>query len=589
LEEAARTPVPEFFFPEDRRFITDEFFPRVVREGRGEAEIRFRHFKTGKPVWMIYNVFYIQDPAGQPVGLATVSRDITERKQAEAKLRESEERFRRVFEEGPLGVALEARNYRFLKVNSALCQMVGYPEEELLQKTSVDITHPDDVGGDIELSERLFRGEIPFYRLQKRYVKKTGEIMWVNLTVSLLRDREGDSLQRLTMIEDVTEAKRNQEEAILRQKLESLGTLAGGIAHDFNNLLGGVLAQAELALEELAAGSGPEEELKAIRNVAIRGSEIVRELMIYAGRDSEIRGLVDVSRIAKEMLELLKVSVSKHARLETDLGQDLPAVRTNAAQVRQVVMNLVTNASEALGERDGVIRLTTRCVRVGPDSSAVMSDSLADGDYLQLEVSDNGCGMSAETRARVFDPFFTTKSAGRGLGLAVVAGIVRGLSGEIRAASEPGKGTTFQILLPCEEPTAQATHRMISHVNEKLQPREATILVVEDEATIRRPIAKMLRKEGFSVIEANDGSTALDLIHKDNIDVLLLDISLPGATSREVFEAARYVRPDVAVIVTSAHSEETAAAAVGNGMYRFVRKPCSIDDLIQAIRESLSS
>jgi CheY-like chemotaxis protein len=169
---------------------------------------------------------------------------------------------------------------------------------------------------------------------------------------------------------------------------------------------------------------------------------------------------------------------------------------------------------------------------------AVVSDRLADGDYLQLEVSDTGCGMSPETRARVFDPFFTTKSAGHGLGLAVVDGIVRGLGGEIHVASEPGEGTTFQVLLPCEEPTAQATHRLISHVNEKLEPRQATILVVEDEATIRRPISKMLRAEGFSVIEAKDGSTALDLIYKDNIDVLLLDVSLPGATSREVFEAA---------------------------------------------------
>ena len=231
--------------------------------------------------------------------------------------------------------------------------------------------------------------------------------------------------------------------------------------------------------------------------------------------------------------------------------------------------------------------MTTRSVRVGGESLAVVSDRLADGDYLQLEVSDTGCGMSPETRARVFDPFFTTKSVGRGLGLAVVNGIVRGLGGEIHVASEPGEGTTFQVLLPCEEPTAQATHRLISHVNEKLEPREATILVVEDEATIRRPISKMLRVEGFSVIEANDGSTALDLIYKDNIDVLLLDVSLPGATSREVFEAARCVRPEVAVIVTSAHSEETATAAVGAGVYRFVRKPCSIHDLIQAIRESL--
>ena len=508
--------------------------------------------------------------------------------EAQRVLQESEERFRRVFEDGPLGLALVGQDYRFVKVNSALCQMVGYDEAALVQMSFVDITHPNDVRADVELAEQLFKREIPFYRIQKRYVMKTGEIIWINLTASMILGPNGEPLHGLAMVEDITEIKRVQEEALRRQKLESVGTLAGGIAHDFNNLLGGVLAQAELALGELADGSRPEEELKAIRNVAIRGSEIVRELMIYTGKDSESRGLVDVSQVAKEMLELLKVSVSKHARLETDLAQNLPTVRASAAQVRQVVMNLVTNASEALGERDGVIHVTTSCVRVGRGSLAAMSDGLASGDYLRLEVFDNGSGMSAETRARVFDPFFTTKSAGHGLGLAVVGGIVRGLGGKVHVASEPGKGTTFQVLLPCEEPTAQTTSlHPTSLANEKLPPPEATILIVEDEVTILRPISKMLRMEGFSVIEANDGSTALYLINKHNIDVLLLDVSLPGATSREVFEAAKRVKPNVAVIVTSAHSEETAAAAVGAGVYRFVRKPFRIDNLIQVIREWL--
>jgi signal transduction histidine kinase len=227
------------------------------------------------------------------------------------------------------------------------------------------------------------------------------------------------------------------------QKLESIGTLAGGIAHDVNNLLGGVAAQADVALSELAAGENPEEELRTIRDVAIRGSEIVRELMIYGRKENSVLRLVDVSRIVIETVDLLKVSfVSKHAVLEADLTTGFQVLRANGAQIRRIVMNLVINASDAIGDRAGIIRIITRRVTLD-----------GEGEYLSLEVSDTGPGMSPETQSKVFDPFFTTKSAGRGLGLAVVSGIVRGLGGTIRLTSKLGEGTTFQILLPFSEDT----------------------------------------------------------------------------------------------------------------------------------------
>jgi two-component system cell cycle sensor histidine kinase/response regulator CckA len=523
------------------------------------------------------------DGAGQVVGWVACVTDITEFKKAESALRESEERFRRVFEEGPLGVALVGRDNLFLEVNSALCQMVGYAEEELIHKTFADITHPDDVRADMELAEKLFKREIPFYRMQKRYVKKNGEIIWVNLTASLLRAHEGDSPQRLTMFEDITEIKRAQEEAIIRQKLESLGTLASGIAHDFNNLLGAVLAQAELAQAELATGSRPEGELHAIRDIAMRGSEIVRELMIYAGQESESLGLIDVSQIVQEMLELLKVSVSKHARIELDLGQHLPSTRATAAQISQLVMNLVTNASEAIGDRDGLIRVTTR--RVIANDSAGM-DGPSEGKYVQLEVSDTGSGILRETQARVFDPFFTTKSAGRGLGLAVVQGIVRSLGGTIGLVSNPDHGTTVQILLPCAETASEAVRESMSHISQPARPSNAaTVLVVEDEDPLRQAVSKMLRKHGFSVIEVRDGSAALDAIRGPNnpIDVLLLDITLPGVSGREVLQEARRLRPEMRVVVTSAYPEGMAAASLQTTIEHFIRKPYRLDDFMRLL------
>jgi PAS domain S-box-containing protein len=506
-------------------------------------------------------------------------------REAQAALRESEERFRRVFEEGPLGLALVGKDYHFLKINSALCQMVGYTEQELVQRTFADITHPDDIREDMALAERLFSGKIPSYRMQKRYLKKNGEVIWINLTSSVIRDHEGEPLYGLAMVEDITEVKRTQEESRTRQKLESLGTLASGIAHDFNNLLGGVLAQAELGLGELAAGANPEAELKAIRNAALRGSEIVRELMIYAGKEGAVVRLVDISQIVNEMLELLKVSLSKRAVLETDLGEYLPPIQANAARLRQIVMNLVTNASDAMDDRPGVIRVSTKRVKVAHNSSAT-SDRLT-GDCVQLEVSDTGRGMSAETQAKVFDPFFTTKSAGHGLGLPVVEGIVRSLGGRIHLTSGVGKGTTFQILIPCADHAAIASSETISGVEESSRPSAgATVLVVEDEDSLRQAVGKMLGKAGFEVFEAADGSSAIDLLHSngDEIDVVFLDLTIPGASSREVVAEAVRARPDIRVVLTSAYDEEMIPGALEvPQVCTFVRKPFQIVDVVKTL------
>jgi PAS domain S-box-containing protein len=517
--------------------------------------------------------------------------DLTERKTAEAALRESEERFRRVFEEGPLGIALIGKDYRYLKVNSALCHMLGYDEAALTRMSFIDITYPDDARADVELAERLFKGEIPYYRMQKRYVKKTGETIWINLTVSVLLSLNGEPLHGIRMIEDITEIKRTQEEALFRQKLESVGTLAGGIAHDFNNLSGAIQAQAELASSELDAGLSCQEELKTIREVAVRGSEIVRQLMIYSGTESRDVGLADLSNIVDEMLSLLKVSVTKRAVIETHLDRDLPAIRASAAQLRQMVLNLITNASDAIGDRDGVIRVTTRRVTVNGESAAASFTSLADGDYVQLEVSDTGRGMSAETQAKVFDPFFSTKSAGRGLGLAVVHGIVRSLGGAIHLTSEQDKGTRFQILLPRAESAAHADGLGDNGGKVVVPLQHGTVLVVEDEDALRQPVVTMLSKTGFEVFEAADGASAIARLRTDGdkVDVMLLDLTIPGATHLEVIAEAAKAKPNMAVVLTSAYGQDMIAGETSPLPIRsFIRKPFQFEDLVNTLRNALS-
>jgi PAS domain S-box-containing protein len=579
--------------PEDRARAMDGFQTAVSGDASSWSGLyRFRRV-DGKWAHIYDRAYIARDESGNAWRVIGSMQDLTEQKQAEAALRESEERFRRVFEEGPLGLALVGKDFRFRQVNNALCQMVGYSEAELRGKTFVDITHPDDVSADVDLAARLFKREIPFFRIQKRYVKKTGEIIWINLTASTILDADGELLHGLAMVEDITEMKRSQEEALFRQKLESLGTLAGGIAHDFNNILGAVQAQSELAQAELDGGSSCRNELKAIGEVAMRGSEIVRQLMIYAGTESGAVELVDLSKTVDEMLALLRVSVTKHAVIKADLDADLPAIFASAAQVRQVVMNLITNASDAIGDRDGVIRVSTRHVTLIGESAAISSRTLPDGHYVQLEVSDTGRGMSLETQANVFDPFFTTKSAGRGLGLAVVQGIVRSLGGAIRLTSELDKGTTFQMLLPCTETTAAGNGRVIPGVRAVAAPtRNCAVLVVEDEGNLRQPVVKILSKNGFEVFEAADGTSAIDLLraHGTRIDTVLLDMTLPGPSTREIIAAAVNAKPDIRVILTSAYSREIIEASMSAPQIRsFIRKPFQFGDLLEVLRSSLSS
>ena len=255
-------------------------------------------------------------------------------------------------------------------------------------------------------------------------------------------------------------------------------------------------------------------------------------------------------------------------------------------------MNLITNASDAIGDQDGVIRVITRRVTLNPESGTSSSPKLPDGEYLQLEVSDTGCGMSPETQARVFDPFFTTKSAGRGLGLAVVQGIVRSLGGAIHLASEPGRGTTFQVLLPCEKTTAAAEGQTISGDGTMAVPtRHGAVLVVEDEDLLRLGVVKLLRKSGFEVFEAAEGSSAIGLLREDGakIDVVLLDMTMPGASSHEIIAEAVKAKPDIKVILTSAYSEEMIARSMSAPQIdSFIRKPLQFADLLKALRRALS-
>ena len=471
--------------------------------------------------------------------------------------------------------------------NSGAERIYGYAAHEIIGLTIATLAPPGKEEETSEIMERIRRGEkLDHFETKRR--RKDGEIIDVSVTISPIEGRNGVITGASAVARDITRLKRSQQQAFTKHKLESLGRLADGIAHNFNNLLSGILASTELALAEKDASSSVTEELQKVSTATIRGAEIIRELMVYSGKQTLALEPVDISAVIEEMLPLLQISISKHATLKVDLGKGLPPVHAAPPQIREVILNLVTNASEAIGERDGLIRVTAARAQVGPNTDVIVADNLTAGTYVRLEVSDTGSGMAPDAQAKVFDPFFTTKDAGRGLGLAIVQGIIRAHGGAIGLRSALGRGTTFQILLPCSAEAAKI--ESAPAIAQPSESRQATILVVEDEDLLRSAVSKTLRKKGFSVLEASDGSAASELIHanKENIDLVLLDFTLPGITSRDVFEEARCIRPDLPVVLTSAYGKETVDALfTGLPVEHFIRKPFQLDELVALLEEEI--
>jgi PAS domain S-box-containing protein len=375
-----------------------------------------------------------------------------------AELRESEQRFRTMANAAPVMIWASDRDKRCIFFNKGWLDFTGRSLNEELGNGWVENVHPDDVTRILETYSSAFDARRSF-QMEYRLRRADGEYCWVLDNGVPRRGPNGVFSGYIGSCIDITDLKRAQQADLERQKLESIGLLAAGIAHDFNNLLGGIIAETDVALAERDAGMSLSEELRKIRAQALCASEIVRQLMVYTGSDTAEFGLefglIDITAIVEGIVDLIKISISKHIVLKTDLHKQLPPVAGHAAQIRQVLMNLIINSSEAIGARAGVITVRTSPVSGRDDSASGKSMEMAGSDCVALEVSDTGSGMTEEQRRKIFDPFFTTKSVGRGLGLAVVHGIVRAHGGSINVLSAPRQGTRFRILLPCARQTVQ--------------------------------------------------------------------------------------------------------------------------------------
>jgi PAS domain S-box-containing protein len=526
-------------------------------------------------------------------GARCVLQDITEARALQEALQESEGRFRTMADTASCAIFTYAQTFTY--VSGYTCELLGRSAEELLRTSFWEVVHPEDREKVRARGLARQRGEAVEPRYQFRILRPDGTMRWVDFTASAFQF--GGRTVGMGTAFDITdhvaavEARIALERRLLEsQRLESLGLMAGGVAHDFNNLLTIILGNASLALEEAEPGTLVHTSLGSIADTAHRAADLTRQMLAYSGRGKVRREPLDLNATLKSLTGLFESTVPKRITVDYQLAPDLPALDADPTQLQQIVLNLLTNAVEAIGEAPGTVRVRTGAQRLSPDDIAhtFRNQALEPGPHLFLEVSDTGVGMDEETQRRIFDPFFTTKPTGRGLGLAAMQGIVRGHKGGIWLSSRPGKGSTFRILLPALETQVPA-----AHPHPAAAPGwtgHGLLLVVDDEAPIRAMAATVLHRAGFEVLTAAHGEEGVEALrfHSRDLRAVLLDISMPVMTGGEAFPALRRIRPDIPVIFTSGfEGEEHLQDLLTQPRTSFLQKPYAAADLLALICEAL--
>jgi PAS domain S-box-containing protein len=501
-------------------------------------------------------------------------------------MNESEMQFRTVADTLPVMLWIAGPDKRCTFFNKRWLGFTGHTLETELGLGWLGSVHPSDLARCAAKYKTVFDLREEFH-FECRLRRADGEYRWMLANGAPQFSPGTVFAGYVGCCTDVSEVRLVRRQAVVHRRLESIGHVAAGIAHDFNNLLATIVAYAEVALADRPP-RGASVTVERIHTVAMRASEIVRELMVYAGRDEGEVTAVDLSLLVEEMLDLLKVSISKQARITTDLASRPPAVFAEVAELRELMMNLILNASEAVRATGGEIHIATSPVVL---SAAESNSELPAGTYMRLEVSDTGNGMSPDVQARVFEPFFTTKRSGTGIGLSVARRIVRRYGGSIHCQSAPGKGARFVVLLPCASADFICrTEAEPQAPGPPLLPR-ATLLMIEDEEGLRIPVSMLLRQQGLRVIEAGDGKTAIEVLRNgaNEIDAILLDLTVPGMSTNEVIAAASRIRPDIKILLTSAYSSRDAADALAATQVKgFIRKPYQFRELSRALNELLA-
>ncbi len=556
------------------------------------------------PIVLGHGLLWIFGLAGLVLGTRNLKRSIASRERAEKKEREGRFFLQSVIDGNQDAMIVIDQNYRVVLANKAARKQSGRGDPAAARLTCHHAFHRRDVpcdqvhGTDIQCPlKNVLTTKAPAM-VRHIHIDSEGKEYHVEVAAAPIFNEAGEVVQVVESFRDITDRLRFEEEQLLlerqfleAQKMESLGILAGGIAHDFNNLLMAVLGYADLALNDLSPASPARKSVIEIEKGARRAADLTRQMLAYSGRGRFVVEVVDLSDVVAEMIHLFQASLPKKISLNLDIQPDLPLIEADVTQVQQVVMNLITNASEAIGEEAGTITISsgTRECSSGDLAQSRLSEKPDPGLFVAIGVTDTGCGMDGETLTKLFDPFFTTKFTGHGLGLAAVLGIMRAHKGAIIVSSNPGVETTFQILFPAAKGKVKSKREKRDREKDGWKG-EGTVLVIDDERSVCELVRLMLELIGFSVLTAKDGEEGVEVFRRrrDEIVCVLLDMTMPRMSGEETFRALREIRSDVKVILSSGYNEqEVVRRFVGLGLAGFIQKPYRLVNLAETMREVL--
>jgi len=714
-EEIAGMVAPDSYYSPEDLELADNFIQETLEKGIGTIQLELI-CKDGRKVPTEYKVSMIRNEEGKPKYLISIGRDITERKKAEEALRDSEEKFRSLFDLSPLPIAiLELETGKFIDVNKKWCELTKYTPEQVLGKTTTELGfYSEDnrnrfiklleASGEVhglemefklkggstvsalmfaklmriagkelifnifldlteskqaekalrESEERLieaqkmgkmgywefdlntrkstwsnqvydlfeinpdqstpdFMENMPQYypedfeRIQRTVLKamETGQTRKTDYLAKLpsgktayhcstfhpIKDKNDCVTEVRGTVQDITERKLAEEEKIKleiqlqqAQKMEAMGTLAGGIAHDFNNILSAIFGFTELAMGQAEKGSVPEKCLREVLTAGKRAKDLVQQILTFSRQTEKELKPVQITLITKEALKLLRASLPTTIEIKQNLQSD-SLVMSDPTQIHQILMNLCTNAGHAMEEKGGVLEVKLEDVELDSAFSAVHPD-IESGPYVQLTVSDTGCGMSQEVMNKIFDPFFTTKEkgVGTGMGLSVVHGIVKSYGGAINVYSEPGKGSTFKVILPVAEKRMEPE----IEIEKPILGGTERILFVDDEQPITNLAKQLLEPFGYKVETRTSSMEAFELfkIKPQAFDVVITDMTMPNMTGEELSKKIMTIRPDIPVILCTGFSQRISEKRAKNsGISAFIMKPFLADEMTRTIRQ----